>query len=58
MSGGTKQVLQIDGSGFDDYAGFGREFSMLLSDYEWRENLDIPAIERAVRVQIGFEASK
>ena len=40
MSGGTKQVLQIGGSRFDDYAGSGREFSMLLSDYEWRENLD------------------
>jgi hypothetical protein len=33
-------VLTIDGSRFDDYPGFQREFSALLSDYTWSGNLD------------------
>jgi hypothetical protein len=30
----------IDRDRFDDFAGFAREFSRLLDDYEWRGNLD------------------
>ncbi|WP_326835987.1 barstar family protein [Amycolatopsis rhabdoformis] len=33
-------VLVVDGSRFTDFAGFAREFSKLLDDYEWRGNLD------------------
>lgn len=33
-------MLVIDGSAFDDFAGFAREFSKLLDDYRWRGNLD------------------
>jgi len=40
MSGGAKQVIEIDGERFHDFEGFGREFSKLLSDYEWRGNLN------------------
>ena len=36
----NKPILEIDGARFDDYAGFCREFSALLTDYEWRGNLD------------------
>ena len=35
-----KQVLEIDGDRFDDYAGFAREFSTLLRDHEWKGSLD------------------
>ncbi len=33
-------VLLIDGSRFDDFAGFTRVFSALLDDYTWRGGLD------------------
>ena len=33
-------VLVIDGNSFDDFAGFAREFTRLLDDYEWRGGLD------------------
>ena len=33
-------MLVIDGSAFDDFAGFASEFSKLLDDYRWRGNLD------------------
>ncbi|WP_225727389.1 MULTISPECIES: barstar family protein [unclassified Nocardia] len=36
----AKPVLVIDGSAFDDFEGFAREFSKLLDDYVWRGNLD------------------
>lgn len=38
--GWDKPVLLIDGDRFDDFAGFAREFSNLLSDWTWNENLD------------------
>jgi hypothetical protein len=34
------EVLVIDGSRFDDFTGFAREFTRLLDDYEWRGNLN------------------
>ncbi|WP_327151257.1 barstar family protein [Nocardia sp. NBC_01329] len=37
---GGKPVLIIDGSRFDDYDGFAREFSALLDDWTWNKNLD------------------
>ncbi|MEU3626203.1 barstar family protein [Amycolatopsis coloradensis] len=33
-------VLTIDGARFSDFDGFTREFSRLLRDHTWRENLD------------------
>jgi RNAse (barnase) inhibitor barstar len=33
-------VLTIDGAAFDDFEGFQRAFSALLSNYTWRGNLD------------------
>lgn len=36
----AKPVLVIDGSRFDDFAGFAREFSSLLTDYTWSGSLD------------------
>jgi barstar (barnase inhibitor) len=33
-------VLVIDGARFDDLPGFAREFSSLLDDYTWTDNLD------------------
>jgi hypothetical protein len=33
-------VLVIDGGRFDDFPGFGREFSRLLSGYTWHGSLD------------------
>jgi RNAse (barnase) inhibitor barstar len=36
----TAPVLVIDGSTFDDFAGFQRAFSSFLVDYEWHGNLD------------------
>ena len=33
-------VLIIDGSRFDDFDGFAREFSRLLRDYTWHGSLD------------------
>ncbi len=38
--GWEKPVLVIDGNRFDDFEGFGREFSNLLSDWTWNESLD------------------
>jgi RNAse (barnase) inhibitor barstar len=35
-----KPVLVIDGSRFDDFEGFQREFSALLDDWSWNGNLD------------------
>ena len=32
-------MLIIDGSRFDDFAGYCREFSALLDDWTWRGNL-------------------
>jgi RNAse (barnase) inhibitor barstar len=40
LSGRRKPVLVIDGAAFDDFEGFAREFSKLLTDYEWAGNLD------------------
>lgn len=33
-------VLINDGANFSDFNGFAHEFSRLLSDYDWRGNLD------------------
>ncbi len=33
-------ILVIDGSRFDDLSGFAHEFSSLLDDYTWTDNLD------------------
>ena len=33
-------VLVIEGTAFDDFEGFQREFSRLLTDYAWNGNLD------------------
>ena len=35
-----KQTLVIDGSRFSDFAGFVREFSANLVDFEWHGSLD------------------
>jgi hypothetical protein len=40
IHGDELPVLVIDGASFADFDGFGREFSRLLCDYTWRENLD------------------
>ncbi|MFE1595444.1 barstar family protein [Nocardia sp. NPDC058705] len=37
---GGKPVLVIDGSRFDDYDEFAREFSALLNDWTWNKNPD------------------
>lgn len=37
---GDLPVLAVDGARFSDFAGFAREFSRLLSNHEWRGNLD------------------
>jgi hypothetical protein len=33
-------VLVVDGPAFSNFAGFQREFSMLLEDYAWQGSLD------------------
>ena len=35
-----KPILIIDGSRFDDFDGFAREFSNLLEGHTWNGNLD------------------
>jgi RNAse (barnase) inhibitor barstar len=37
---GAPPTLIIDGSRFDDFDGFAREFSSLLDDWTWNKNLD------------------
>lgn len=35
-----RPILVVDGSRFDDFAGFAREFTRLLDDHDWRGSLD------------------
>jgi hypothetical protein len=50
-SGRDERVLVIDGSQFDDYWGFNREFSRLLDGHEWHENLN--AFDEVLRGGLG-----